>query len=189
MKYFYARVSTTTHGQENDRQLHVLKQRGIEVDRVFEEKMTGTKIDRPVWNQCFELLNKGDTLIVESLSRIARSTRDLLDTVYELDKRGVNLVSLKENVDLSTPTGRMMVGIVSVIAQFERDLTSQRITEALAAKKAKGIQLGKPKDEKKRAMIRAEVTDPEWHGSIIRTARELGVNPRTVKRVLEELEA
>lgn len=186
MIYFYCRVSTTTHGQENDRQIHVLKQKGYEVDKIYQEKMTGTKINRPVWQECYKAMQKGDTLIVESLSRIARSTKDLLDVVYDLDKKGINLISLKESVDLSTPTGRMMVGIFSVIAQFERDLTSERITEALAAKKAAGIKLGAPVQTDKRAMIREYVTDACWHGSMNRTAMELGVTPRLVKAVALE---
>lgn len=188
MKYFYCRVSTKDK-QENNRQLHLVEQRGFEVDRVFEEKMTGTKIKRPEWQECYGLLKEGDTLIVESLSRIARSTRDLLDIIYALEKRGVNLISLKESIDLSTPTGRMMVGMFSVIAQFERDLTAERVKEGLAATRARGTQLGAPRDETKREKIKAEITHPDWHGSVIRTSRELKVNPRTIKSVLEELEA
>lgn len=184
---FYCRVSTQDK-QEFDRQIYLIAQRGIVADKTFTEKMTGTTMKRPVWQECFDSLRSGDTLVVESLSRIARSTKALLDVVYELDQRGINLVSLKENVDLSTPTGRMMVGIVSVLAQFERDMLSERITEALAAKKAKGQTLGRPQDEKKREIIRKAVLDENWDGSIAGVAKKLDVNRRTVMRVLAEID-
>lgn len=96
------------------------------------------------------MVRQGDTVIVESISRLGRNTLDILTIVEDLSKAGVIFVSLKENMDTSTPTGRAMLGMMAVIAQLERDLIVQRTKEGLASAKRRGVKLGRlPLDEQK----------------------------------------
>lgn len=141
----YARVST--NDQLLDRQIDMLTQYGY--DQLFQEKYTGTKANRPEFDKVRLLLREGDELVVESLSRVSRSTRDLLNILDELEKKGVKLVSLKENIDTSSPTGKLLVTVLSAICQFERDLTVQRTCEGLKASRARGRFGGRPKTDSK----------------------------------------
>lgn len=95
------------------------------------------------------MLRKGDFLVVESLSRVSRSTKDLLNILDDFEHRGIKLVSLKENIDTSTPTGKLLVIVLSAICQFERDLTVQRTREGLKASRARGRVGGRPKTDSK----------------------------------------
>ena len=113
-KIGYARVSTLD--QNLERQLDLLKQYGV--DHIFQEKMSGTKRDRPELNKMLAHVTAGDTIVVESLSRLGRSTKDLIELVELLGQKQVQLVSLKESIDTSTPTAAM--------AQFERDVIAER---------------------------------------------------------------
>lgn len=116
--YGYARVSTEQ--QNLDRQMDALTRYGV--DRIYNEKMTGTRKDRPELKKLLENLTEGDTVVVESLSRLGRSTRDLLELTELFEKKGVHLISLKENIDTSSSTGRLLFTLMSAIAQFERDV-------------------------------------------------------------------
>jgi DNA invertase Pin-like site-specific DNA recombinase len=136
----YARVSTEQ--QSLDRQIDALNQYGVE--ELFTEKMTGTKKDRPELSKVKLKARSGDTVIVESLSRLGRSTKDLLNLIDEFDKAGVQLVSLKENIDTKTPKGKLLLTVLSAICQFERDLTVQRTNEGLKAARARGRKGGRP---------------------------------------------
>ncbi|PGY07110.1 resolvase [Bacillus sp. AFS031507] len=106
--------------------------------------MTGTKKDREGLQQLMDTVREGDTVIVESISRLGRKTLDILTTVEEFDKLGVTFISLKENMDTSTPTGKAMFQMMAVIAELERSLTVQRVNEGLASAKARGVTLGRP---------------------------------------------
>jgi len=115
-KIGYARVSTTE--QNLDRQLDLLRSCGVE--KIYTEKMSGTKRDRPELNKLLERMEEGDTVVIESLSRLGRSTKDLIELVELFEKKGVQLVSLKESIDTSTSTGKLLFAIMSALAQFER---------------------------------------------------------------------
>ena len=136
----YARVST--QDQNLDRQLDALNKAGCE--RIFNEKMTGTHSARPELQMMLMTLRPGDTLIVESFSRLSRSTKDLLDMVEKLTKIGVHLVSLKEDLDTNTATGKMMLTVMSALSQFERDLIAERTKEGLKAARSRGRCGGRP---------------------------------------------
>lgn len=125
-KIGYARVSTVE--QNLDRQLDMLRSYGV--DKIYTEKMTGTKRDRPELNQLLERMEAGDTVVIESLSRLGRSTKDLIELVELFEKRGVQLVSLKESIDTSTSTGKLLFTIMSALAQFERDVLADRTERA-----------------------------------------------------------
>lgn len=139
--YGYARVSTTE--QILDRQLDMLSK--YSVDRIYSEKMTGTRKDRPELQKMLDDLDKGDTVVVESLSRLGRSTKNLIELMELFNDKGVNLVSLKENIDTTTPTGKLLFTLISAISQFERDCLAERTKEGLAAARARGRKGGRPK--------------------------------------------
>ena len=136
----YARVSTAE--QCLDRQLDALKERGAE--RIFQEKMTGTKANRPELEKMLLTLRPNDVLIVESFSRLSRSTKDLIELVERLNKMGVELISIKEQLDTTTATGKLMLTMLSALSQFERDLIAERTTEGLKAARARGRKGGRP---------------------------------------------
>jgi len=142
----YARVSTDA--QNLDRQLDALEKYGV--DKIYNEKMTGTKRDRPELEKMLDRMTEGDTVVIESLSRLGRSTKDLIELVELFEERGVHLVSLKESIDTSTSTGKLLFTLMSAIAQFERDTIADRTREGLKAARARGHFGGRPKfDEEK----------------------------------------
>lgn len=136
----YARVSTID--QNLDRQIDALNKFGVDI--LFNEKMSGTKRERPELNKMIERMSEGDTIVIESLSRLGRSTKDLIDLMELFNAKGVNLVSLKESIDTSTSTGKLLFTLMSAIAQFERDLISERTMEGLRAARARGRRGGRP---------------------------------------------
>ena len=148
----YARVST--EAQNLNRQLDALEKYGV--DKIYNEKMTGTKRDRPELEKMLERMTEGDTVVIESLSRLGRSTKDLIELVELFEKRGVHLVSLKEQIDTTTSTGKLLFTLMSAIAQFERDVIADRTREGLKAARARGHFGGRPRfdDEKVRQAIK-----------------------------------
>lgn len=111
--------------------------------------MTGTKRSRPELDRLLDKLRSGDTVVIESLSRLGRSTKDLLALVEHFEKQDVVLISLKESIDISTPTGKLLVTVLSALCQFERDLTVQRTNEGLTAARARGRKGGRPPKDAK----------------------------------------
>lgn len=145
MKIGYARVST--ENQNLERQIDALREYGV--DELYTEKITGTKASRPELDKVRLRMREGDRVVVESLSRLGRSTRDLLNLLDEFDKKGVQLISLKESIDTATPTGKLLVTVLSAISQFERDLIVQRTQEGLKAARARGRKGGRPKTDRR----------------------------------------
>ena len=160
----YARVSTEQ--QNLDRQLDALKNYGCDV--IYNEKITGTKRDRPELEKLLDRMTVGDTVVVESLSRLGRSTKDLIELTELFEKNGVHLVSLKEQIDTSTATGKLLFTLRSAIAQFERDVIADRTREGLVAARARGRKGGRPK------------TNPE---SIKKALKLYHTNQYTVKEI------
>ncbi len=140
-KVGYMRVSTTE--QNLDRQTDALQ--ALDLERVFEDKASGRNADRPGLQQMLDFLRQGDTLYVESISRIARSTRDLLSIIEKLEAKGVGFVSLKESIDTSTPQGRFILTVFAALAELERESTLQRQKEGIEAARARGRAMGRPK--------------------------------------------
>ena len=137
----YARVST--EAQNLDRQIDALKKYGV--DMIYNEKMTGTKRDRPELTKMLDRMTEGDTVVVESLSRLGRSTKDLIELTELFERKGVHLVSLKESIDTSSSTGKLLFTLMSAIAQFERDVIADRTKEGLRSARARGRIGGRPK--------------------------------------------
>ena len=151
MKIGYARVST--QDQHLDRQIDALKAQGCE--RIYQEKMTGTKAERPEFQKMLDALRPGDTLVTDSFSRLSRSTKDLLELVERLNGQGVNLISIKEQLDTTTATGKMMLTMLSALSQFERDLIAERTADGLKAARARGRMGGRPKVGSEKAKAKA----------------------------------
>lgn len=141
----YARVSTEQ--QNLDRQIDALQKYGV--DLIFNEKMTGTKRNRPELSKLLDRMTEGDTVVVESLSRLGRSTKDLIELTELFERKGVHLVSLKESIDTSTSTGKLLFTLMSAIAQFERDVIADRTHEGLRSARARGRIGGRPKIDSK----------------------------------------
>lgn len=139
MRVAYIRVSTVE--QSTARQEEAMMGQGIE--RFFIEKVSGKSMDRPQLKAMLDFVRSGDTLVVESYSRLARSTVDLLNIVNELNSKGVSFISLKENVDTTTPQGRLVFTIFAGLSQFERETILQRQAEGISVAKSKGVYKGR----------------------------------------------
>ena len=146
MKLGYARCSTLD--QNLDWQIDVLMKEGC--DRIFQEKFTGTRKDRPELLRMMDMLREGDTVIICELTRLSRSVKDLFDLVEQVEKAGANIKSLKEPwLDTTTPQGRLLFTIFSGVSQFERELIRERTMEGLASARARGRMGGRPGKDKK----------------------------------------
>lgn len=179
----YARVST--EGQSVDAQMRDLREycqlRKWNTTEYIDHGVGGAKESRPGWNDCWDALQKGKVrvLVVHSLDRLGRSLPHLVKIITFLTERNITLVSFRENIDLSTSAGRMLAGIFSVLAEYERSIISERTKAGLRAAKAKGKQIGNLKKyfDKKRA---AELRKAGW--GQIRIAQELGVGVGRVNK-------
>jgi DNA invertase Pin-like site-specific DNA recombinase len=141
----YARVST--ENQNLNWQLEQLEQ--VQCERIYQEKITGSKSERPELEKMLETLRAGDTIIISELTRLSRSTKDLFKLVDKIEKIGANIKSLRESwLDTTTPQGKLMFTIFAGISQFERDLISQRTREGLASARARGRKGGRPAKSK-----------------------------------------
>ena len=179
----YVRVSTQE--QNEARQLEAMKAYGAE--RIFSEKVSGKTANRLQLKAMLDFVRSGDTLVVESYSRLARSTFDLLTIIGKLDEKGVAFVSLKESIDTASPQGRLMLTIFAGLAQFERECTLQRQAEGIAIAKAEGKYRGrKPIDRPDNwdeviALWKAdEIT-------AVVAQKKLGMTPATFYRRVREL--
>jgi len=142
----YARVSSV--GQNLDSQMDALREAGCE--KIFTDKMTGSRLDRPGWDQMMAYVRAGDTLVVTGLSRMTRSLLDLLKTAKALQQREVELVSLRESIDTTTATGRCFLSMMGAIHQMERELRTERAAAGRAPAKARGKTGGRPRSDAKK---------------------------------------
>lgn len=139
MKVAYVRVSTVEQNEE--RQIASLEKHNIE--KWYTEKVSGKDTNRPKLLEMLDYVREGDTIYIHDFSRLARSTKDLLDIVERMTEKGVHLVSLKENIDTSTPTGKMMLTMIGAINEFERQNLLERQREGIAIAKQKGLYKGR----------------------------------------------
>jgi len=140
--YGYIRVSTTE--QNTDRQIFTMTSLNIPPENIFTDRQSGKNTYRPALQKLMTTVKSGDTVIVESVSRFARNTRDLLDLIDKLTAKGVEFVSQKENIDTSTPTGKFMLTVFGAVAELERGYILQRQQEGIAAAKLRGVKFGRP---------------------------------------------
>ena len=135
----YIRVSTIE--QNEGRQLEMMK--AYNIDETFIEKLSGKDMERPQLQIMIKFSRKGDTIYIESFSRLARNTKDLLDIVETLGEKGVKVISLKEGLDTGTPTGKLMLTMIGAIATFERENLLERQREGIQLAKEQGKYKGR----------------------------------------------
>ena len=182
MKIGYIRVSTQ---EQNTIRQEVLME-SLGVDEVYIDRMSGKNQNRPELKQMMEYVRKGDTVIVESISRFARNTRDLLDLVERLTAKGVEFISKKEAIDTTTPSGKFMLTIFGAVAELEREYILQRQKEGIAIAKAQGAYKGRkpiqrPEFEQVVSIWR------EGRITAVEAMRRLDMKPRTFYRKVKEV--
>ena len=141
-KYAYVRVSSLD--QNEDRQLDAMTALKIPLENIYIEKLSGKNTQRPRLQALLAAVKPGDSVTVESISRFARNTKDLLELVEQLTAKRVEFVSLKERIVTTTPTGKFMLTIFGAVAELERGYLLQRQAEGIAAAKSRGKHLGRP---------------------------------------------
>lgn len=177
----YARVSTGH--QTVDQQTDALTAAGVE--RTFTDQMSGARDDRPGLAALLDYVRTGDTVVVWRLDRLGRSMIQVLQTVATLRERGVELRSIHDGIDSSTSTGRMMIGVLASLAEYERELINERAAAAREAAAARGRQTGRPRslDAERTRQLRALHAGGE---SVASLARSFGISRATAYRLLAE---
>nr|WP_255724627.1 recombinase family protein [Shimazuella soli] len=179
-------MRVSTMDQHLNRQEQQLREVGCE--RIFFEKVTGTKRDRPELERLLEFLRSGDTVIVTDLTRLSRSTKDLLEIAELIANKGANLKSLKESwLDTTSAHGKMLFTLFAGMAQFERDLIAERTKEGIIAARQRGKNPGRPPVDPEKIKYALYLVD---QGSTITEAAEkAGISRMTLyRRVKDEQE-
>lgn len=182
----YARVSTDP--QSLDQQIDALLAAGVPEDRIYSDKMSGVKSDRPGLERLLDVAREGDTITVVALDRLGRSIVHAIETIELLNRRGIVLKSLREDLDFSTPAGRLMATMFSALAEYELALIRERSAAARQAAAARGKQTGRPRvlsDEQVQLASRMNAAGE----SISTISSTLGVSRATVYRALERVTA
>lgn len=183
MKVGYIRVSTTD--QNTERQKVIMEDLGVE--KIYEEKLTGKNTDRPKLKLMLDFVRDGDVVIVESYSRLARSTKDLLELVETLRQKNVEFVSQKENINTATPQGRLMFTMFAGLVQFERECILERQREGIEIAKVQGKYKGRPK--KSLDNFKEIYNSVKSHEiSLSKGSKLLGVSRSTFYRKIREYE-
>lgn len=183
MNLAYVRVSTVEQNEE--RQIEALKKFNIE--KWFTEKVSGKNMDRPKLQEMLDFCREGDTIYIHDFSRLARSTKDLLDIVERLKEKGVHLVSNKEHIDSSTPQGKLMLTMIAAIYEFERENMLERQREGIAIAKREGKFKGRKPlelddfDKYYKLYVSRQITKSEM-------ARKLNISRPTLDKMIKAKE-
>lgn len=181
MNIGYARVSG--NHQNLDMQLDALT--SANCIEIFQEKMTGKRKDRPALEEMLKVLRKGDRVVVYKLDRIGRSLKHLIELVEYFNEIGVDFVSLHENIDTSTPAGRLFFHMMAALAEFEREMIVERTQTGLAAARARGKNGGRPKVEEKQIEKALKLYDSKTY-SIKEITALTGISHQTLYRYLKK---
>lgn len=176
----YARVST--HEQNLELQRDALE--SADCERIYEDHVSGASTERPGWTQASDVLREGDTLVVWRLDRLGRSLKHLIDTVNDLEARGVGFKSLTENIDTTTPGGRLVFHVFGALAEFESELIRERTRAGLAAARARGRRGGRPRKLGRRQLATARTLLEDGRHTVKSVAETLGVARSTLYRAL-----
>lgn len=183
MKIGYARVST--QDQSLDLQLDALEKAGCE--KIYQEKMSGMKDDRPELKQLIDYAREGDVLVVYKLDRLGCSTKRLIELSEELQERGIELVSIRDSIDTTTAVGKAMFKMLAVLAEMKRDLISERTRAGLDSARARGRVGGRPKKDKKLVEKAIKLYDTEEY--TVKEIEEMtGVSKATLYRAIKRKE-
>ena len=184
-KIGYARVSTAH--QSLDQQMDALTAAGVDANRVYTDKLSGTSTrqQRPGLAALLDYAREGDAIVVVGIDRLGRNAAEVMQTIRDLGERGIVLRSLREGIDTSNASGRMVAGVLASLAELELELGKERRTAARDARRARGQSIGRPKalDQSKVALAQRMHTSGESASTI---ATALGVSRATVYRVLAE---
>ena len=185
MKLFYVRVSTEEQNEE--RQIKAAKELGIEEENIFLDKQSGKNIERKELKRLLEFCRKGDIIYCESISRMARNTKDFLEIIEQLNQKQVEFVSLKESIDTNTPQGKFMLTIFSAMAELERECILQRQKEGIAIARQYNKYQGKPqmKIDKER-FIKVCAEWRKGNKTATQCMKELNLKPNTFYRRVKE---
>lgn len=183
MKYAYIRVSTIE--QNESRQLEAMKKYDIPEENYFVEKISGKNTDRPELQRLLSTIKEGDTIHIHDFSRLSRSTSDLLKIVEELTEKGVHLISNKENLDTSTPTGKLMLTMIGAINEFERTNLLERQAEGIKIAKKNGVYSKKEVDMDQLRQLKNDVDKGLL--SVTTASKELGITRKTWYIKVKEL--
>lgn len=182
LKIGYIRISTTD--QNTARQEVLMKELGVE--QVYIDRMSGKNTDRPELKRMINYVREGDTVIVESISRFARNTKDLLELVEQLTSKQVEFISKKEAIDTTTPTGKFMLTVFAAVAELEREYLLQRQKEGIAVAKQNGVYKGrKPIQHPKFSEVVSL-----WKGgdiTAVEAMKRLNMKPSTFYRKVKEV--
>ncbi|MCG8599365.1 MAG: recombinase family protein [Verrucomicrobiales bacterium] len=176
----YARVSTSD--QDTGPQIDALREAGVE--KIFKENASGGRWDRPELHRMLEMLREGDQVVVWKLDRLSRSLLDLLQVIRTFDEEGIGFRSVTENVNTTTPAGRMLLQMVGAFAEFERSMIRERTKAGLEAAKARGAAIGRPKALTEDQIKEATKMIQSGDKSKADVARLFQVHPSTISRLV-----
>jgi DNA invertase Pin-like site-specific DNA recombinase len=179
MRIGYARVSTDD--QMLDLQLDAL--RGGGVDTIYQEHKSGKNTDRPELENCLKALRSGDALVVWRLDRLGRNLADLIRIVNELELRGVGFESLTEQIDTSSPTGKLVFHVFAALAEFEKNLIRERTMAGLKAARARGRHGGRPQKLSDKDIAMAKLLMADKSNDVSEIAKRFGVHRTTLYRL------
>ena len=182
----YARVSTLD--QNEDRQIVSFDNFKNKISKVYIDKCSGKDRNRPQLRAMLDYVREGDVVVVSDFSRLARSTRDMLQIVQELTDKGVDLISLKESIDTSTPQGRFMLTVFAALAELERETILQRQREGIALAKEQGKYRGRRPIPFNEERFRAECQ--KWRSgeqTAVETMKRLDMKRNRLYRIVKEL--
>lgn len=188
----YTRISTTDKGQDLETQTLPLREyaqvRGWHIYSIYEEKMSGAKTDRPELKKLLSAAQKRkfDIVLVFRFDRFARSSKQLINSLDFFQSVGIDFVSYQENIDTTTPAGKMMFTMISAFAEFERSIIQERVKAGLAKAKAKGKKLGRPKT----LIDEAKVLELRKQGLSIReVAEKIGYKKSRMGVIVKQIES
>ena len=179
MVYGYARVSTRQ--QDLSRQLDLLER--YECHKIYTEKISGIRTNRPELNKLKKRVKEKDKIIIESFSRLGRSTKDLIDLVYFFERKGVKVISIKENFDTQTPQGKLMMTVFQAFSQLERDIIVERTKEGLDSARARGNIGGRPRIDPKLIQYALNLYQKEGR-TVVDICAQTGIKRSTFYRYL-----
>ena len=185
MKLLYCRVSTSH--QNESRQVELAERLGIEKENIYIDKASGKNADRKALKELLSFCRKGDTVYCESISRMARNTKDLLCIVEELQKKQVDFVSMKEDIDTTKPSGKFMLTLFAALAEMERENILEKQAEGIAIAKAEGKYKGRKPKEYDTALF--ERMCREWRAgerTAVSIQRKFDITAQTFYRWVKE---
>ena len=181
----YARISKTDGSQNLDLQRDTLMGAGVQPEQIYEDQISGSIDERPGLAAAIKTLREGDVLVVWKLDRLGRNLKHLVDTVHNLNQRGVGLKVLSgqgASIDTTTPAGKLMFAVFGALAEFERELISERTKAGLAAARARGRKGGAPSKMTKAKLRLASAAMGKPETIVSNLCRELGVSRQTLYR-------